>query len=175
MTTAEIVDALNRLFGTRYNTRLYGGAQEPLYLAAGNEFELCEICFRQDYASSALHEIAHWCIAGKRRRLRDDYGYWYRESRDAMQQAEFELLESRPQALEWILSVAAGVQFRVSGDNFDEASLNLENLRRQVRAKARCYVKKGLPNRAALFADALADLSGVLNYAEAFQFEGLPQ
>jgi len=175
MTTAEIIAAFNRLFGASYNTRLRGGAQEPLYLAAGDEFQPGEIHFRQDYASSALHEIAHWCIAGKRRRLQDDYGYWYRESRDALQQAEFESLESRPQALEWIFSVAAGVGFRVSCDNFDEASLNLENLRRQVRAKARCYISKGLPNRAALMADTLADYSGVLNYAEASQFEGLPK
>ena len=39
----------------------------------------------------------------------------------------------------------------------------------------RCYIEQELTDRAAVFSDALADFSGVFNYAEAFQFEGLPK
>ncbi|GAM69307.1 transporting ATPase [Vibrio sp. JCM 19236] len=24
-----------------------------------------------------MHEIAHWCVAGPKRRLLEDFGYWY--------------------------------------------------------------------------------------------------
>ena len=175
MTAAEITATFNRLFAARHNTRLCGGAHEPYYQTSCRESELHEISFRHDYASSALHEIAHWCISGKCRRQQDDYGYWYMKARGAMQQAAFELVESGPQALEWIFSVAAGVDFRVSCDNFDETSINRQNLRRQVHRKVRCYARTGLPDRAALLADTLAIFTGVSDYAEAFQFERLPQ
>jgi len=175
MTVVDIVLTFNSLFATRYNTKLCGGAPEPLYKSASYENEPHEIRFRSNYASSALHEVAHWCIAGESRRLLDDYGYWYVENRAARQQKEFELLESKPQALEWILSVAADIEFRVSCDNFNEVALNLDNFREQIAREARYYVNNGLPARAALFADALASLSGVLNYAEIYQFEGRPK
>jgi elongation factor P hydroxylase len=175
MTTAEIVQVFNRQFSSGYATRLIGGAAEPFYRAASSEFECHEIQFRSDYASSALHEIAHWCIAGVCRRQQDDYGYLYVENRDARQQVDFTLLESKPQALEWIFSIASDVEFRVSCDNFDESSRNLVNLRTLVRRKARYFIEKGLPHRAVLFADALAGFTGILDYSEAFQFQDLPK
>ena len=50
---------------------------------------------------SALHEVAHWCIASAGRRRCRDYGYWYiPPPRDATAQTEFFAVEARVQALE---------------------------------------------------------------------------
>jgi elongation factor P hydroxylase len=59
----------------------------------------------KDYLASALHEVAHWCLAGVERRKLEDYGYWYSpDGRSRGEQSAFENVEARPQALEWILS-----------------------------------------------------------------------
>jgi elongation factor P hydroxylase len=47
-----------------------------------------------------------------------DYGYWYApDGRSAEQQELFEQSEVKPQALEWMFSVACGQVFRLSTDN----------------------------------------------------------
>ncbi len=67
--------------------------------------------------SPVLHEISHWCIAGEaRRRLR----YWYcPDGRDEKTQCEFEVVEIKPQALDWLFCVAVGIPFNVSCDNLE--------------------------------------------------------
>ncbi|MFT5038974.1 MAG: elongation factor P hydroxylase, partial [Flavobacteriaceae bacterium] len=45
-------------FEASFNTILVGGADEPLYLPATMESRFCRIFYRQDFVSSALHEIA---------------------------------------------------------------------------------------------------------------------
>ena len=91
----------DQLFLHQYNTCLRGGGAEPIYLPASSCGELHRVIFRHDYFSSALHEVAHWCIAGPLRRQQVDYGYWYvPDGRDAQQQLRFEQVEARPQALE---------------------------------------------------------------------------
>ena len=55
-------------------TRLAGGFPEPFYKAPSADAP-AEVQFTRDYERSALHELAHWCIAGDSRRLLDDYGY----------------------------------------------------------------------------------------------------
>ncbi len=53
------------------------------------------------FYASALHEIAHWCIAGENRCQQVDYGYWYEPNgRSEERQFEFEKVEVKPQALE---------------------------------------------------------------------------
>ena len=117
---ADALTALfNRLFSDAENTELEGGADEPLYEPA-NDAAPAKIYFRADYAASALHEVAHWCIAGAERRGLVDYGYWYSpDGRDADAQRRFLQVESRPQALEWAFSQACGRDFRLSLDNLD--------------------------------------------------------
>ena len=95
-------------FFERHHTVLEGGFEEPVYLAgtpvAG---EPARIRYTRDYFRSALHEVAHWCVAGPRRRRLDDYGYWYApDGRDAAAQAEFLRVEVRPQALEALFCAA---------------------------------------------------------------------
>ena len=153
--------ALVRLFDAEFarteDTVLRGGAGEPLY-TPGDAQSPAVIAFRADYASSALHEVAHWCIAGTARRQRVDYGYWYApDGRDAKQQRQFLDVEARPQALEQIFSRCCGLPFRVSMDNLD-APPDAEAERAftsRVEAEVRHFCDHGLPERAQRFVDAL--------------------
>ena len=155
MFAEQICETFNRCF-VQSHTKLVGGASEPLYEPGKQE---ARVYFREDYASSALHEIAHWCIAGADRRQQPDYGYWYRHKRDIKQQRTFETVEVKPQSLEWIFSVAAGVGFRVSCDNFDESTLDMNEFSAEVHAAVIAWLD-GLPARAEQFIHALVAQTG---------------
>ena len=132
---------------------LRGGAPEPLYEPA-NRSTPATIYFREDFVASALHEIAHWCIAGRTRREQVDYGYWYEpDGRSPADQARFSLVEARPQALEWCFSQAAGVPFRVSLDNLHTTTDadHALSFAIQVQQEARRWQARALPRRAGLF------------------------
>ena len=107
-------------FFEAFNTRLVGGADEPLYQPAALPGQAHLLHYREDYFASALHEVAHWCIAGERRRGLVDFGYWYApDGRSAAQQRDFEAVEYKPQALEWHFARACGYRFRISLGNLD--------------------------------------------------------
>jgi elongation factor P hydroxylase len=163
VTAGVIVEVFDQLFAENWRTRLIGGADEPLYRpAVAGRF--AEIHFREDFPASALHEVAHWCIAGKRRRGLVDYGYWYApDGRSAAEQALFVTVEARPQALEWHFAHACGLPFRLSLDNLDAPPTRAEQavFARAVAAAAMDYASRGLPPRAALFAAALRERFGV--------------
>ena len=73
-----------------------------------------------EYFASTLHEISHWCVAGKKRRQLDDFGYWYvADGRDEVTQKLFEQVEIKPQAIECLLNLALGRYFYVSQDNLN--------------------------------------------------------
>ncbi len=151
-------------FLARWNTLLVGGADEPLYLPASGDCPRHRLIYRADYFASALHETAHWCIAGPARRLRVDFGYWYApDGRSAAQQRAFEAVEVRPQALEWTFSEAAGHPFYVSADNLAGDAGPSPHFVEAVRDQARAYCQRGLPERAHLFAEALAREFGTGN------------
>ena len=62
--------------------------------------------------------MSHWCIAGKERRDLSDFGYWYApDGRSSAQQQAFERVEIKPQALEYLFTLACGRRFQVSQDN----------------------------------------------------------
>ena len=106
--------------GVWYATTLKGGAEEPYYEAFNSEFGCAVIWYREDYLRSALHELAHWCVAGAERRTKNDYGYWYApDGRTESQQALFFEVERRPQAIERWFCEILGVPFAVSLDNLD--------------------------------------------------------
>jgi len=71
-----VVKLFDKLFNKSYRTCLIGGVQEPLYEPATRIDQLHKLFYREDYLSSALHEAAHWCIAGPQRLLKQDFGYW---------------------------------------------------------------------------------------------------
>lgn len=118
LTASEIVALFNATFFDSEQTKLIGGAPEPLYLPRSQRVRYHRIYFRQDYVRSALHEIAHWCVAGPIRRQIPDYGYWYiADGRNESQQQAFEQAEVQPQAFEWLFSLSCGQKFEVSLDN----------------------------------------------------------
>ena len=151
--TCLVEDAFSTCFMKEFKTVLTGGAKEPLYIPAKDENELNRLYYREDYLSSALHEVAHWCLAGDIRREKIDFGYWYvSEGRSVKQQGDFESVEARPQALEWYFSLAANSRFYLSLDNFNDlAKYNAENFARSIVQHAKTFVVEGLPNRAKLF------------------------
>lgn len=159
----ELIALFDSVFFRSFNTRLVAGTNEPIYLPAkntgSNSAEGCDfhqIVFAHGYFSSALHEIAHWCIAGEKRRLVEDYGYWYcPDGRNAEQQQAFEQVEIKPQAIEWAFTMAANRRFQVSTDNLNGVEPNRRVFTRQVREQLIEYMRNGFPNRAQAFIVAL--------------------
>nr|WP_202261887.1 MULTISPECIES: elongation factor P hydroxylase [unclassified Alteromonas] len=153
------VPALISLFNdtfSDFNTRLVLGSDEPIYLPANETCAYNQIVFAHGFFSSALHEISHWCIAGEARRKLEDYGYWYcPDGRDEQQQADFEKVEIKPQAIEWAMTEAAGRTFQVSTDNLNGAEPDREGFTRNVAAQLQRYKAEGFPPRAARFIRAL--------------------
>ena len=158
--SADLEVLFGQCFWARWYTRLDGGGSEPQYLP-DTANRLHRLIYREDFFASALHETAHWCIAGARRRRQVDFGYWYLpDGRDAVAQRAFEAVEARPQALEWVFSVAAGVPFRPSVDNLAGAGGDGAAFAQAVAGALFRYLEDGLPPRAALFADALGAAYG---------------
>ncbi|NVJ49755.1 MAG: elongation factor P hydroxylase [Gammaproteobacteria bacterium] len=167
----QLQSVFSDLFLSTYNTRLETGADEPFYQAATDRHEAV-IYSRNDYLSSALHEIAHWCIAGPERRLLDDYGYWYHaDGRDQSAQHAFEQVEVKPQAVEWALSMALDHPFNLSADNLEQGSAPSPAFSAAVTLQLQRYLTIGLPPRAQQLYDALVALST----AQAAQFRAAPE
>ncbi|MBW8190414.1 elongation factor P hydroxylase [Neiella marina] len=152
--TAPLIALFNQTFAC-LNTILVKGDGEPLYLPAAGEMP-AQVIFAHGYFASAMHELAHWCLAGETRRQLEDYGYWYcPDGRDADQQAAFENVEIKPQAIEWAFMCAAGRPFRVSSDNLNGAQSDRLGFQHRVHAQALRYLTDGFPPRAQQWLDAL--------------------
>lgn len=146
-----------RQFGHSHRTRLIGGAPEPLYLPAEKPEAFHQLIYTLDYPASALHEIAHWCLASERQLQLKDWGHWYvPDGRNVVQQQRFQEVEARVQALEWILSRAAGRPFRESSDNLGGEACELQAFRRSIHQQVSQYCERGLPPRAHQLAEAFA-------------------
>ena len=152
----ELIALFDNTFADTFNTRLIRGEDEPIYLPADIDTPYHRIVFAHGFFSSALHEIAHWCIAGEKRRLLEDYGYWYcPDGRDESQQKAFEQVEIKPQAVEWALTLSAGRRFRVSTDNLNGAEPDREGFTEAVYAQLCQYAETGFPPRAMTLMKAL--------------------
>ena len=152
----DVARCFNTTFAISEHVVLVGGAAAPYYMPSPAPHRAV-IRYRENFAASALHEVAHWCIAGARRRQRPDFGYWYEPPpRDARALAAFLAVEAPVQALESLLARAAGLPFRVSLDDLDaEVSGIREQFNAAVAAQATVWEARGLPPRAARFIDAL--------------------
>lgn len=154
---AGLLDTLFRsCFGEQFNTVLVGGKDEPFYRAARGT-DAAEIHYRHDYFRSALHEVAHWCVAGQARRQQDDYGYWYApDGRNAEQQKAFEQVEVLPQAWELLFCAACGHPFRVSMDNLDNMPTDIAGFEEAVLAQAKQLTRTVPRGRGWVWVQALA-------------------
>lgn len=175
----ELEYLFKQTFFNSFNTLLKGGASEPVYIPVNfpkanehvNDYlyqytkHANVIYYRDDFFRSALHEVAHWCIAGVERRQKLDFGYWYEsDGRTQDQQCEFQKVEIKPQAIEHAFCRACNIPFRVSVDNLNSTSeLSEEQQREQekrffdaVSHQLALYEKHGFPQRAQMFIDALS-------------------
>lgn len=154
----DLIVLFNQTFASRYHTRLERGDDEPIYLPADENVPYHRVIFAHGFFASALHEVAHWLLAGEARRLQEDYGYWYcPDGRDGAQQAQFEDVEVKPQAIEWALSLCCGFHFNVSCDNLNgSVEPDRHAFKARVREQALCYVAKGFPERAKVLMQTLA-------------------
>lgn len=157
---SDLISLFDHCFFSGYHTILVGGAEEPVYLPSLDN-NPHRIVFTRDYFASALHEVAHWCVAGEARRRLQDYGYWYApDGRSAEQQAEFERLEIKPQALEWMFSTACLARFRVSADNLNSGLVASDSFKNRIAQQAQIYCLNA-PERPTSFIAALSDFYGV--------------
>lgn len=172
----DLIRLFNGCFVSTYNTQLVKGDDEPIYLPADGDRSYHAIYFAHGYFSSALHECAHWMIAGEARRQLVDFGYWYvPDGRTAEQQQVFQQVEIKPQALEWVFSKASHHPFRVSIDNLHGEETDTTAFKQAVYEQVLTYCAKGLSLRAQMFRQALCAFYGtseVLN-PEDFSLEAL--
>ena len=166
-TITDITHIFDTCFSQTFNTRLVKGRDEPIYLPANmsdigiTSQPFAQVVFAHGYYASALHEIAHWCLAGEKRRTQIDFGYWYcPDGRTSEQQQAFESVEVKPQAIEWAFCLAAGFEFNVSCDNLtgDELGRQPDHgaFRQQVLQQVNRYLLSGFPPRASMFIKALS-------------------
>ena len=141
---------------------MLGGAAEPLYVPAklsdANQQSMpAQLYYREDYAASALHEAAHWCIAGASRRRLLDFGYTYLENpRTRQQQQFFYRLELKTQTLEMLFATQTDINFQVSADNLNACPVSFAT---QVSANQKCvanWVRNSADQRARKFLHALS-------------------
>ncbi len=167
ITCRELETVFNALSADVHRTRLIGCEGDPFYAACNENRRLAEIRYVKDSLPSALHELAHWCVAGPERRAVDDYGYWYNpDGRSKEEQRVFEGLEVKPQAVEWLLSVAVGRPFIVSCDNLRGEPYDLGTFRRRIRHQAISYLENPRSKR---FDDLLQTLIKVSERQQAWE------
>lgn len=154
----DLIALFNGHFGLTENTVLVAGGDEPIYLPADADHPQHRIIFAHGFFASALHELAHWCIAGLERRLQVDYGYWYHpDGRDASQQLAFAEVEAKPQALECLLAQAAGHPFVISLDNLSGEEVDTTPFRQAVLSQIQVFQRQGVNNRTLQLIQLLAD------------------
>ncbi len=61
----------------------------------------------------------------------------------------------KPQALEWLFSLAAGIRFQVSVDNLAGEQTDTTGFKQAVYAEARSMIRGQSPRRAQIFLDAV--------------------
>ena len=155
----QLIKCFNTLFLESLNTELVRGDGEPIYLPADANYPHHRIIFAHGFFSSALHEIAHWCVAGPERRLLEDFGYWYKpDGRTEEEQSEFERVEVSPQAYEWILTVSAGRKFHFSADNLSQGLGASDSFKQAVLDRVHETLVNGMNPRLQALSEALRGL-----------------
>ncbi|MFT5164287.1 MAG: elongation factor P hydroxylase [Alteromonadaceae bacterium] len=153
----DLIKIFEQTFYQQYQTRLIKGIGEPVYLPQDEQSSDNRIIFAHGYYASALHEIAHWLVAGFERRKIEDFGYWYKpDGRTIAQQATFEAVEVKPQAIEWLLCVATGFDFNVSCDNLSGEPTDRLVFQHNVYQQVKHLLENGYNKRVEQLVGALA-------------------
>lgn len=171
----NLIHIFENTFYTSFNTRLVCGDDEPIYLPADDKHTYHRIIFAHGFYASALHEIAHWLVAGDKRRLLEDYGYWYEpDGRSAVQQTEFEKVEIVPQAIEWAVAISCGFKFDVSADNLSGIEIDRLAFKHKVYQQVLYYLENGFSLRTTQLINACIVFykTSPLN-ASMFRYEGI--
>ena len=177
----DLIAIFNQTFSSEFNTQLVKGDDEPIYMPANTDFEQYVSCahhriiFAHGFFASGMHEISHWLVAGLPRHQLVDFGYWYiADGRNAQQQAEFEKVEIVPQAIEWIICVAAGASFRVSADNLADIVIDRLAFQHKIHKQVQHYLENGLSIRTQAFVNALQACYNTKSLALAdFDYRGM--
>ena len=144
----QLINLFNSLFLESHNTVLQLGGDEPIYLPADDKEPHNRVIFAHGFFASALHEIAHWCVAGDERRKLEDFGYWYKpDGRTEDEQTLFEKVEVAPQALEWIMAQACGLRFNFSADNLSGGIGASDSFKGNVYKRVLYLLEHGFPDR----------------------------
>lgn len=171
----DLIHIFESTFFKSYQTQLVCGGDEPIYLPADEDHRAHRIIFAHGFFASALHEIAHWLVAGAERRLLEDFGYWYEpDGRSAVQQAEFEKVEIVPQAIEWALAVSCGFKFDVSVDNLSGIEIDRLGFKHKVHQQVQHYLNDGFSPRTTALITACAKFYQVAPLTLAmFDYQGM--
>lgn len=175
----DLIEIFNHCFAQSHNTRLEAGGDYPIYLPAffdenqvASERSYNVILFAHGFYSSALHEISHWLVAGKARRELEDFGYWYEpDGRSEARQREFEQVEVKPQAIEWILATAANFRYFASADNLTGDAGDNTAFKHAVYAQVKHYAENGLPPRAEQLRQAICKFYNTPNQIDLSHFD----
>ena len=176
----DIMRIFDDCFAESYNTRLERGGDYPIYLpqfadedGVPSDRPYNVILFAHGFYSSALHEISHWLVAGTERRKLEDFGYWYEpDGRSAQRQREFESVEVKPQAIEWVLATAAGFRYFASADNLTGNAGDNSAFKHAVYEQVKIYAERGfLPKRAEQLRQALCQFYGTPTQIDLSQFD----
>lgn len=176
----DIINIFNQCFESEYNTKLEKGGEYPIYLPAfldengvKSERPYNVIYFARGFYSSALHEISHWLVAGEERRKLEDFGYWYEpDGRSTQRQREFERVEVKPQAIEWVLATAADFRYFASADNLNGNPGDTAPFKQAVYNQVKEYADRGyLPKRAEILRKALVEFYGTEDCIDLAKFD----
>lgn len=139
-TTDWLIHLFNTVFA-KQQVILARSDGEREYFPAQDQ-QPARIEFAHGFFASALHELSHWCVAGKERRGLSDFGYWYApDGRSSAQQQAFERVEIKPQALECLFTLACGRCFQVSQDNlFADFDTSGSTFAQDVYRQAKQYI-----------------------------------
>lgn len=157
----DIEHIFNGCFKLTENTVIRSTQDEPNYQPTQPGEPLNCIFYTADSYASIMHEISHWCRAGRQRRTMHDYGYWYKEhGRTPAEQIIYVASESKTQALEWILCVAAGARVLIIPENQPISYAPSPGFKTQIYAHTMTLLSNGMPARAEIFKTALLKFYG---------------
>ena len=77
----------------------------------------------------------------------------------------------KPQALEWILAMAAGFRYFASADNLNGNPGDTQPFKQDVYEQVKIYAEKGLPKRAETLRYALAIFYGTEDRIDLSKFD----